>query len=210
VDLAAEAAACAEAAEAEAEAEAEVQSEQEASSDDDASADAADSDEEGAAADAEGGPMEEESMSPAIIKEPPTEQLDAASGGDSDDGDDDDKSVTSSEAAETQGFFGGSLPPSVHARVLLPQGKGVVFAVEGTNALVALDNFQWDNVDVSKMVAWGQTAGQLNVDFSATPDRPEVHAVLVHNRQGKPEAYLTGPSTRPNGTEWRLFACLRS
>ena len=203
-----EAEAAGEFAEAEAETETEAQDQQEAVDD---AASAAGSEEEGAAAaNAEGGLMEteEQPAETAITMKPPAEQVHAASDDEGDDDNDDDKSVTSTRdsEAETQGFFGGSLPPTVDSRVLLPQGKGAVFAVEGTVALVGLDKFQWDKVDVSKLAAWGQTAGQLEVDFSAPTDTPEVHAVLLHNRQGKPEAYLTGPSTRPNGTEWRLFA----
>ena len=205
-----EAEAAGEFAEAEAETETGAQDQQKAVDD---AAGAAGSEEEGAAAaNAEGGPMatEEQPTETAITMKPPAKQADAASDDEGDDDDDDDDSVTSTRdsEAETQGFFGGSLPPTVDARVLLPQGKGAVFAVEGTVALVGLDVFQWDKVDVSKLAAWGQTAGQLEVDFSAPSDTPEVHAVLVHNRQGKrPEAYLTGPSTRPSvSAEWRLFA----
>ena len=55
---------------------------------------------------------EEQPTETAITMKPPAKQADAASDDEGDDDDDDDDSVTSTRdsEAETQGFFGGSLP----------------------------------------------------------------------------------------------------
>ena len=208
-EVGAEAAALAQEVEAEAEVEASFQQEaqQETLSAGDASAGAAGSEEEGAPADE--GVLAEEAVAPDTAMEDPIAE-DAASVGTPDDGEDDAAEAADggAEAAETPVFFGGSLPPEVNARVLLPQGvRGVVFAVEGSDALVALDCCQWTKCSVSPENGWGETAGQLEVDYSAATVTPQVHAVLLHHQQRKPEAYLTGPSTRPDDQdEWRLFA----
>jgi hypothetical protein len=208
-ELNAEAAALAEEVEAEDAVEASFQQEaqQETLSAGDSSAGAAGSEEEGAPADEGELAAGEEAVAPDTATDSPIAE-DAASAGKPDDGEDDAEAADGeAEVAETPVFFGGSLPPDVNARVLLPQGNGVVFAVEGSDALVALDCCQWTKVSVSPENGWGETAGQLEVDYSARTVTPEVHGILLHHRQGKPEAYLTGPSTTPDDKdEWRLFA----